>query len=154
MKISQPRHKTIEKYALYLKSLLIKANHRDFSSVEFSRHGNLPRSFVPTCVKLGYLIKDGNRFISNYDYHSVTTYDGCKIAKNILEYNIIHSENYKALPNRRVLPCSDILNDSRGLDVKKHNIETVSKNDILIDEKVKKTYTINIFGWKIQLGRK
>lgn len=101
MKQSQPRNKTIDKYELYLKSLIIKIKkyHNTFDSQKFLREGNLPNGFLMHCEYLGYITRTGNGKSDIYkailNESEVTKFHGRRLAERSLRYNINHSNYYK-----------------------------------------------------------
>lgn len=102
MKKSQPRPETIHKYAIFLKSAVVKMKREVnyFSAKRFCRENKLPNSFIQHCVKLGYISKVGDKNGAKYfpiiDFESIGEHHGLSIAGSIGEYNVKHRENITA----------------------------------------------------------
>ena len=90
--------KTIEKYQVYLKSLLIKCNNKDFQATKFNKEHQLPALFVKACVDLGFINSNnffrGNRgtakFNSVLEFNSVSVKHAEMIADWLYQYNRKH----------------------------------------------------------------
>ena len=110
MNYSKPRTYTVEKYTLYLKSLIIKINKYGelFSSTKFREENPIPQNFISMCQQLNYIssINKGCRnekvFHAIIKSEDVTKLHGLAIAEASLRYNIKHSEQYDKSGNRIV----------------------------------------------------
>ena len=108
MNYSKPRTYTVEKYTLYLKSLIIKINKYGelFSSTKFKEENPIPQNFIHFCEELHYIssVRTGKEKL----FHSILKADdvnkshGLAIAEASLRYNIKHSEQYDKSGNRIV----------------------------------------------------
>lgn len=108
MNYSKPRTYTVEKYTLYLKSLIIKINKYGelFSSTKFKEENPIPQNFITICQQLNYIssIKEGREkvFHSILKVEDINLSHGLCIAEANLRYNIKHSEIYEKSGNRIV----------------------------------------------------
>lgn len=110
MNYSKPRTYTVEKYTLYLKSLIIKINKYGelFSSTKFKEENPIPQNFISICQQLNYISSFNKGCRNEKVFHAiiksedVTKLHGLAIAEASLRYNIKHSEQYDKSGNRIV----------------------------------------------------
>ena len=108
MNYSKPRTYTVEKYTLYLKSLIIKINKCGelFSASKFKDENPIPQNFIHFCEELHYVssVRTGKEklFHSILNPEDVNESHGLAIAEASLRYNINHSEIYEKSGDRIV----------------------------------------------------
>lgn len=137
MNYSKPRTYTVEKYTLYLKSLIIKINKYGelFSSTKFKEENPIPQNFIHFCEELHYIssVRTGKEKL----FHSILKVDdvnkshGLAIAETSLRYNIKHSETYEKSGNRVVTSNKKKDSKEEVFTINESNLSNISTQELL-----------------------